>query len=263
MRVCRELGRLVYPSSVDLSSHILRYLTGQLRVRRGEIGMRWWRLPVGRQALLALAHLRCGDTCARLAAGFRIGVATVYRYIREAVDVLAVLAVLAPTPAEAMKTMRTKAYVILDGTLLPVDRIAVGTPYCPGKHKRHGMNVRVLTDPVGRLLCVSPALPGSTHDLTAARTHGIIDALADADGKCGADKAYQGAGRPVPVPFRGRRLKRWKRRDNSTHANKIRCPGERAVATLKCRRLLRKLCCSTNRITDMVKAIVVLHHAST
>jgi hypothetical protein len=65
------------------------------------------------------------------------------------------------------------------------------------------------------------------------------------------------------VPFRGRRLKRWKRRDNSTHANKIRCPGERAVATLKGWRLLRKLCCSTNRITDMVKAIVVLHHAST
>jgi hypothetical protein len=34
----------------------------------------------GRQALLALAHLRCGDTYARLAAGFGVGVgvATVY-----------------------------------------------------------------------------------------------------------------------------------------------------------------------------------------
>lgn len=72
----------------------------------------------------------------------------------------------------------------------------------------------------------SPALPGSTHDLTAVRRHGIIDALTEADVKCWADKAYRGAGRPVRVPFRGLR-------------------------------------CSTNRITDIVKAVVVLRHAST
>ncbi len=50
------------------------------------------------------------------------------------------------------------------------------------------MNVQaVLTDPFGRLLWATPALPGSTHDLPAARTHGIIDALADARLKCWAD----------------------------------------------------------------------------
>lgn len=32
-----------------------------------------------------LAHLRCGDTYARLAAGFRIGVATVSRYVTETI----------------------------------------------------------------------------------------------------------------------------------------------------------------------------------
>ncbi|MFE7427937.1 transposase family protein [Streptomyces sp. NPDC057545] len=250
---------LVYPSSIDLSSGTLCYLTTRLRARRQEIGTRWRRLPVGRQALLALAHLRCGDTYARLAAGFGIGVATVYRYIREVIDVLAAAA---PTLTEAMKTVRAKAFVILDGTLLPIDRIAADTPYYSGKHKRHGMNIQVLTDPFGRLLWASPALPGSAHDLTAARHHGIIDALAEADVKCWADKAYQGAGHPVRVPFRGRRLKRWKRRHNSTHA-KIRCLGEQAMATLKGWRLLRKLRCSTNRITDIVKAVVVLHHAST
>ena len=74
-------------------------------------------------------------------------------------------------------------------------------------------------------------------------------------------KAYQGAGRPVRVPFRGRRLKKWKRRHNTTHA-KIRCLGEQAMATLKSWRLLRKLRCSTNRITDIVKGVLVLHHAS-
>ncbi|MFF4349405.1 transposase family protein [Streptomyces sp. NPDC001530] len=250
---------LVYPSSIDLSSRTLRYLTGQLAGRRREIGTRWRRLAAGRQALLTLAHLRCGDTYAQLAAGFSIGIATVYRYIREAVEVLTTLA---PTLAEAMTTARTKAFVILDGTLLPIDRIAADTPYYSGKHKRHGMNVQVLADPFGRLLWASAALPGSTHDLTAARHHGIIDALTTAELKCWADKAYQGAGGPIRVPFRGRRLKRWKRRHNTTHA-KIRCVGEQAMAVLKGWRLLRKLRCSTNRITDVVKAVLVLHHAST
>lgn len=250
---------LVHPSLIDLSSSTLRYLTEQLAVRQREIGTRWRRLPASRQALLALAHLRCGDTYAQLAAGFGIGIATVYRYIREAIEVLAALA---PALAEAMETARTKAFVILDGTLLPIDRIAADGPYYSGKHKRHGMNVQVLTDPFGRLLWASPALPGSTHDLTAARTHEIVDALAAAGLKCWADKAYQGAGRQIRVPFRGRRLKRWKRRHNSSHA-KIRCVGEQAMAVLKGWRLLRKLRCSTNRITDIVKAVLVLHHAST
>ncbi|WP_329162253.1 transposase family protein [Streptomyces anulatus] len=250
---------LVYPSSIDLSSSTLRYLTEQLAVRQREIGTRWRRLPASRQALLALAHLRCGDTYAQLAAGFGIGIATVYRYIREAIEVLAALA---PALAEAMETARTKAFVILDGTLLPIDRIAADGPYYSGKHKRHGMNVQVLTDPLGRLLWASPALPGSTHDLTAARTHEIVDALAAAGLKCWADKAYQGAGRQIRVPFRGRRLKQWKRRHNSSHA-RIRCVGEQAMAVLKGWRLLRKLRCSTNRITDIVKAVLVLHRAST
>ncbi len=214
---------LVYPSSIDLSSRTLRYLTQRLRARWREIGSRWRRLPAGRQALLALAHP-----------------------IREAVDVLAALA---PDLAEAMETIRAKAFVILDGTLLPIDSIAADTPYYSGKHKRHGMNVQVLTDPFGRLLWVSPALAGSAHDLTVARTHGVIDALADAEVKRRADKAYQGAGRFIRVPFRGRRLKRWKRRHNTTHAM-IRCVGEQAMATLKGWRLLRKVRCSTNRITD-------------
>jgi hypothetical protein len=48
----------------------------------------------------------------------------------------------------------------------------------------------------------------------------------------------------------------------SDHA-KIRCLGEQAMAVLKGWCLLRKLRCSTNRITDIVKAVVVLQHIST
>lgn len=249
---------LVHPSSIDLSTRTLRFLAGEPTAKRRDIGTRWRRLPVARQALIALAHLRCGDTYARLASGFGIGIATVYRYIREAIEVLATLA---PSLTEAMKTNQTKAFVILDGTLLPIDRIAADTAYYSGKHKRHGMNIQVLTDPFGRLLWASPALPGSPYDLTAARQHGIIAALAAAGLRCWADKAYQGAGGHVRVPFRGRRLKQWKHRHNTAHA-KIRCLGEQAIATHKGWRPLRRLRCSTNRITNVVKAVVVLHHVS-
>jgi hypothetical protein len=250
---------LIYPSSIDLSNGTLRYPTTLLRARQREIGTRWRRMPVGRQALLALAHLRCGDTYARLAAGFGVGVATVYRYIREVIDVLAAAA---PTLTEAMKTIRAKAFVILDGTLLPIDRIAADTPYYTGKHKRHGMNVQVLTDPFGRLLWASPALPGSTHDLTAARQHGIIDALAEADVKCWADKAYQGAGAPCPGAVQGPPTQTL---EAAAQQRPRQDPLSRraGLAVLKGWCLLRKLRCGTNRITDIVKAVVVLHHVST
>jgi hypothetical protein len=49
-----------------------------------------------------------------------------------------------------------------------------------------------------------PALPGAVHDIKAARTHGIIDALTDAGLACWADKGYQSARGTVRVPFRGR-----------------------------------------------------------
>lgn len=89
----------------------------------------------------------------------------------------------------AMRRAARLAYAILDGTLIPTDQ----RPYYSGKHKRHGVNVQVLADAAGRLVWASPALPGSAHDLTAARTHGLIDALTSANVLTFADKGYQGA----------------------------------------------------------------------
>jgi len=54
--------------------------------------------------------LRCGDTCARLGAGFGIGIATDYRSICEAVEVLSALT---PSLDEAMRTIRAKAVLVL------------------------------------------------------------------------------------------------------------------------------------------------------
>ncbi|QDN74971.1 transposase [Streptomyces sp. S1A1-7] len=251
---------LGYPSGISLSSSTLQFLARHLRQRRREIGNRWRRLSAGRQALLALAHLRCGDTYSQLAAAFRIGIATVYRYIREAVEVLSALA---PSLEQAITTAAAKAFVILDGTLLPIDRIAADRPFYSGKHKKHGMNVQVITDPFGRLLWASPALPGAVHDIKAARTHDIPAALAQAGIRCWADKAYQGAGGTVRVPYRGRwdKLSAGQRAVNTSHA-KIRALGEQALATLKAWRLLRKLRCSTTRITGIVQAVLALHLAA-
>lgn len=176
-----------------------------------------------------LAHLRNGDTYASLASGFGIGVATVYRYIIEAVNVLATLG---PKLNDAIRAARGKAFVILDGTLIAIDRVHHQRPYYSGKHKRHGVNVQLLADPAGRLIWASPALPGSTHDLTAARRQGLIAALTDAAIATFADKGYVGAGGAVSTPYRGRGLAGYRKKFNRHHA-RIRGVGERAVATLK------------------------------
>ncbi len=83
---------LVYPFGIDLFSRTLQHLSGLFAGYRRRIGSPWRRLTWGQQALLILAHLRCGATYARLAAAFRVGITTVHRYIREIVDLAAALA---------------------------------------------------------------------------------------------------------------------------------------------------------------------------
>ncbi|MEV7232352.1 transposase family protein [Polymorphospora sp. NPDC051019] len=250
---------LAYPASIPLSTRSLTRLTDLIRARRLSLGGRWRRLPAQRQALMALAHLRNGDTLTRLAAGFGVSVTTAWRYLREAVDLLATCA---PDIAEVMHTAARLAFAILDGTLIPIDRVADQRPYYSGKHKRHGVNVQVLADPAGRLKWASAALPGSTHDVTAAKSHGLIEALTGADVMTFADKGYQGAGGTVWTPFKRRRtrLSRRQKTVNRHHA-KIRALGERAVATLKSWRILTKLRCCPRRATAIVQAILVLQAA--
>jgi hypothetical protein len=142
-----ELRLLTYVASIPLSTRTLVHLSDLLRARRNQVGSRWRRLDAGRQALLVLAHLRNGDTYARLAGGFGIGVATVYRYVQEALDLLAAQA---PTLAQVIGNCARLWYVILDGTLIHIDRVAEDRPYYSGKHKRHGVNVQVLAKPARR-----------------------------------------------------------------------------------------------------------------
>ena len=101
-------------------------------------------------------------------------------------EAIALLTATAEDLAAAMRRIQLLASAIMDGTLIPIDGVANQKPYYSGKHKRHGVNVHVIADAAGRLGWASPALPGAIHDLTAARTHGIIDAVWELsiDGPC-------------------------------------------------------------------------------
>lgn len=244
---------LVYPASIDVSTGTLRRLTRLLAARRA-VGTPWRALSAGRQALLVLAHLRDGDTLEQLAGGFGVGVATAWRYIREALEVLASRA---PSLPEALASLRTAAFAVLDGTLVRTDRLAVDRPFYSGKHRQHGMNCQALIAPDGHAVWTAPALPGATHDLTAARDTGLIDALAEQTTLTFADKAYQGAGRPIVTPYKGRELPEKQRRFNHDHAA-LRAPGERAFASLKQWKILRRVRCCPHRVTQLVAAIFVL-----
>lgn len=45
-----------------------------------------------------------------------------------------------------MDRIRELAYAILGGALVPIDRVADQKPYYSGKHQRHGVNMRVISD---------------------------------------------------------------------------------------------------------------------
>ena len=127
---------LSYPSGMSVSSRALTTLAEVLRRHRNQRATRWRKLSAGRQALLVVAYLRKGETYADLACGFQIGTSTVYRYVREA---LALLAAMAPSLDQAIGVARRNAFVILDGTLLRIDRIGMAAgrdrAFYSGKHK--------------------------------------------------------------------------------------------------------------------------------
>src|SRR4029450_8261864 len=130
---------------MSVSTRALTVVSDLLRQHRNERATRWRKLSAGRQALLVVAYLRKGETYAELACGFGIGTSTVYRYVREA---LRLLAAMAPTLEQAIEVASHKAFVILDGTLLRIDRVGMASgrdrPYYSGKHKAHGPAFRVI-----------------------------------------------------------------------------------------------------------------------
>jgi hypothetical protein len=246
---------LFYRAALPLSSKTLNFVAGTIRRHRASIGSPWRKLSPGQQALLVLAYLRKGDTFAELGARFEVSATTAWRYVNETV---ALLAARAPRLRTAVRDAKRAghAYVIVDGTLIPIDRVARDRPFYSGKHKKHGMNLQVIAGPDGDLLTVSGALPGQVHDKRAEWIWGVLAELEAAGLVTLADKGYQGS-TWAKVPYKGKNKPESQKQANRAHA-RLRGPGERANAQLKAWRILRKLRCCPWRAGQLAKAVHVL-----
>ncbi|MER5393716.1 transposase family protein [Saccharopolyspora sp. NPDC002686] len=252
---------LLYPSAIDLSSTTLRYVADVLRAHHKAAGTRWRKLAAHEQALLVLVFLRNGDTYARLAAGFGIGVATVYRYIRETTRLLAARA---PSLTAALWRLAWTFtnFAILDGTVIRTDRIAANRPFYSGKHRYHGINLQGLTDPHGNLIWISSGIPaGLVNDTSAARIHHIPELADQAEILLLADRGYHQIAEGVITPYKSwyGKLTESYLEANTAHA-RIRCQGERGFATLKNWHVLDRVRCCPHQVGTLAQAILALQH---
>jgi hypothetical protein len=136
-----------------------------------------------------------------------------------------------------------------------------------GKHRTFGGNIQFLASPDGFPLWVSPVLPGSRNDLSAARDLDIVGALtaAAAEGlKTLADKAYHSAGIGILTPFKktaGQPPLGPRQRVYNLLQSRARALGERAMALLKTRwRTLHHITLCPHHIGTIVQAALVLTH---
>jgi hypothetical protein len=159
---------------LDVSAAVLKAVTGWIARNRRRPGSR----PAQRagtvhtQVVLVLRWLRHRLDLRTLAGEAGLSIATAYRYLHEALDVIAAHA---PELDDVLDRAHAAGlpFVCLDGTLIPSDRVAARAErghhlWYSGKHHAFGGNVQVVFDPTGFPLWVSDVRPGSTHDLTAA-----------------------------------------------------------------------------------------------
>jgi len=170
---------LSYRVTLDVPFQLAAFVSGLLAAHRREIGTRngTRALTCWKQAVFTLAWFRDKPDIRRLGSGFGISQATAYRYKDEAVEVLAARA---PSLREALDKAAGQGlpYLILDGTLISSDPCADKKAsregkdidkWYSGKAHEHAGHVQALAAPGGVPLWVSGVLPGSTHDITAAR----------------------------------------------------------------------------------------------
>jgi hypothetical protein len=266
---------IAYRATLDVPGELAQFVASLLLAERHQRGT-----PRGSRALTcfweAVLGLRwyrdrtCPDGLAR---DHGISRATAYRYLDE---VTMVLAAQAPDLHEALERAAAERlpHVILDGKIIPADRCREKTIsvkgkvidlWYSGKAHAHGGNIQAVIAPDGFPLWVSPAEPGSVHDITAARIH-ALPALyrAAAELPTLADPGYDGAGIGIHIPVRqpadGRELDIDTRTRNALQRS-LRCLGERGFALLTQRwHTLQHITASPSRIGDIARAALVLTH---
>ncbi|WP_432489310.1 transposase family protein [Kineococcus sp. SYSU DK018] len=260
---------LSHRASLDVSRALAQRIARLLAAHRVLIGTRRRRRVLGcfAQAVLLLRFMRQRAAVSDLARDSAISLSSAYRYLHEALDVIA-------TQAPCLSTVITEAvragheYLLLDGTLICTDRIHDAGPgtdrWYSGKHRRHGGNVQVICDPDGRPLWASPVEPGSTHDLTCARRHALplLYPAARQGLPTLADKAYTGAGAGIHVPVRrpcGAQVLDATTRAWNSYVNSARAFVEHGIGHLKTRwRALTRVSLCPRRITAIMATALVL-----
>ena len=187
-------------------SDLLKKHRAELGTRNGTRALTCWQ-----QAKFLLAWFRDKPDLRRLGQGFGISQSTAYRYKDEGIEVLAREA---PSLEQALEKAAGQGlpYVILDGTLVSSDRCPdkktsrKGTKidkWYSGKAHEHAGLVQGLIAPSGIPLWLSRVLPGSTHDITAARQQVLPTARPYLKTlPILADSGYEGAGPGVLVPVK-------------------------------------------------------------
>jgi len=90
--------------------------------------------------LLVLIHLRTGQPYAQVEAKFGISNSTAWRHLHEVMEFLVIHA---STVYRALQTTRVRGEqaLVLDGTLIPIARLAADRPFYSGKLRWHGVNL--------------------------------------------------------------------------------------------------------------------------
>ncbi|MFK0239115.1 transposase family protein [Streptomyces vinaceus] len=120
--------------------------------------------------MIALGMLRHDQRLADMAGGNSVSESTVRRRRDEPIRLLAAQA---PRLDRALERIAKHGgeVVLIDGTLISTQR-RIGKAdrrNYSAKHRRHGLHFLALTDDNGRLIWISAARAGRTHDSTAAR----------------------------------------------------------------------------------------------
>lgn len=263
---------VTYSATLDMRRETVLFLASLLHAERRRRRTRKGRRALGcfAQAVLILRWFIDGTRIAQLAADNAISAKTACRYLHEGIDALAAHA---PDLRQVLTAAQRAglSHVNLDGVVIPADRVAAPGPngadlWWSGKHRHHGGNVQVISAPDGWPLWTSEVRPGREHDMTCARTHGVIDALAEVRAHliALAGLGYEGAAGILRVPVKktgGKKLT-----DDQKTFNKlirgIRGIGERANALLIVRfKALRRVSLDPWRIGAITSAaLVLLHH---
>lgn len=168
---------LVYRCRLPLSTRTVNHLADLLRRHL--------------KAIRSRVVLRHDQRLADMADG--ISESTVRRWRDEAIGLLAAQA---PRLDRACRKIARQGgeVVLIDCTLISTQRRTgkADRKNYSGKHRHHGLHFLALTAERGRLIWISAARPGRTHDDTAARHDHILAHLRAADLEALADLGFRG-----------------------------------------------------------------------